>query len=202
MPLKAYFANRALQAGRRILQVKGLGWFGAEICMEHQSGVLKGVYGDWRKALGQFAPGLAFQLLTACGMCIHPESVVVEKKRFILKMDGASAPFHGEPRSELQCVMGQAVGPNGATAVTCESHQGDYKATWTAVNRPLDGPALPNELKFNVKGSLDIQPFTQELVFFEEQPFEYEAPAAPQQQQPLPQQQQQQPQGANTQLAK
>lgn len=201
VPLKTYFDNRARQASHRFLLMDGLGCFGTEICMEHQVGVLKKSYADMLKQQGVHAPSLAIQLLTACGMRIHPESVVVDAKRFILKMDGASVPFNGEPRSELQCVMSRQVNQDEAVVVTCESHQGDHTEVWEALNQHEPVQALPDGLKFKVTPGQGIQTFDQELVFFEEQSFEYAAPVQQQQQQ-QPLQQQGQLQEANAQVVK
>lgn len=120
-------------------------WFAVEICMDHDVGVVKKAFFAFKRKINNNKATLDFQLLTACGMRVHPENLKLEKERFIMRVDGASMlddswvdPFHF---SEIQQFLGtvkvnnKSLGPCTTTAYIDPKRPNDSKNQWAALNK-------------------------------------------------------------------
>ncbi len=152
--LELYFlvakANNWSRAFFRVGQL----YFGIEICADHDMGVLAEAYADWLKTMPpDEAPKLDFQLLTACGMSINPERLLVGRGRYVLRMDGAADP-DPTPHSEIQAVAD--IKKNGHRIMTDWRQDKDGWSWWNNGRAEQD---LQSPLAIDTSG-IEVQHFT------------------------------------------
>jgi hypothetical protein len=125
---------------------------GLEICLEHEEGVLPGVF---RKLLQKY-PQLDLQLITACGMRVKEPNLCITENQFVLRVDGAgnvitTFPAPWDYFSEIQQVMGET---QDKKPYTCSPYteDADRKNKWEEINQIAARLPLQGSLKLNTAG--------------------------------------------------
>jgi len=148
-PLKEYCMNGPLQT----IVEAGNVHCGLEVCRDHQMHLLNQGVKAMKASLGNQANAvkLDLQLLTACGMPIQKNSVVVGKDALVFRVDGAveqSNELFGEfTHSEIQVVA--KADARGATEMVNLETDGDR---WKELNAPEHEVPLTGDLKLDVTG--------------------------------------------------
>lgn len=134
-----------------LVVINGNMGIGLEVCNDHANGRL-GECIRSRKQQG-LRTLIGLQLITACGMEVQPRQVVVDKDRFVLRVDGqARVPSNDwKPPyvySEIQRRTGTDT-KNDATMTVASSAKND---DWKAINRIKQQIMLAGDLKLDVSG--------------------------------------------------